>query len=151
MILVIFGILLVASQKGNVTSAFATNISAVPIGTLASVLPTWYLLPFTLVAVISLVSGAVLDIYSSGLALLAIGLPAKRWVGTCLDGIIMFFGTIYILWFASSDFFSLFEAFLFADAYQSQVGAVFFLLNWLFAKKITMKKPCLMLRDAMVQ
>ncbi|MQW23512.1 MULTISPECIES: cytosine permease [unclassified Lactococcus] len=113
-ILVIFGILLVASQKGNVTSAFATNISADPIGTLASVLPTWYLLPFTLVSVISLVSGAVLDIYSSGLALLAIGLPVKRWVGTCLDGIIMFLGTIYILWFASSDFFSLFEAFLFA-------------------------------------
>lgn len=111
LVLIIFGLLLVASQKGGASSTFATAISADPIGALASILPTWYLIPFILVAVGSLISGAVMDIYSSGLTLLAIGLPIKRWVGTCIDGVIMFFGTIAIVWF-SSNFVGPFEAFL---------------------------------------
>ena len=36
-------------------------------------------MPFIIVAVLGLVGGAVLDIYSSGLALLSAGLPAPRW------------------------------------------------------------------------
>ena len=42
-------------------------------------LPTWFLVPFALVAVLGLVGGAVLDIYSSGLALLTLGLRIPRW------------------------------------------------------------------------
>ena len=52
-----------------------------------------------------------MDIYSSGLALLSIGLPVKRWVGTTLDGIIMTLGTIATVWF-SPNFVTPFEAFL---------------------------------------
>lgn len=111
LVLVIFGLLLVASQKGGGTSDLAGAISADPIGALATILPTWYLIPFILVAVGSLVSGAVMDIYSSGLTLLSIGLPIKRWVGTCIDGVIMFLGTIAIVWF-STNFVGPFEAFL---------------------------------------
>ena len=51
------------------------RVAADPIGALAATLPTWFLVPFALVAVLGLVGGAVLDIYSSGLALLALGLP----------------------------------------------------------------------------
>ncbi len=111
LVLVIFGLLLVASQKGGAGSQLASEISVDPIGALATILPTWYLIPFIIVAVGSLVSGAVMDIYSSGLTLLAIGLPIKRWVGTCIDGVIMFFGTIAIVWF-STNFVGPFEAFL---------------------------------------
>ena len=46
---------------------------------LTTILPTWYLVPFALVAVVGLVAGAILDIYSSGLALLTLGLRVQRW------------------------------------------------------------------------
>ncbi|MCL1841089.1 MAG: cytosine permease [Propionibacteriaceae bacterium] len=99
-ILVIFGLLLVASQPGGASSKLGTDIGNDAIGALATILPTWYLIPFVLVAVGGLVSGAVMDIYSSGLTLLTIGLPVKRWQGSLVDGVIMFIGTIAIVWFA---------------------------------------------------
>ena len=71
----------------------------------------WFLVPFAIVAVGGLVSGAVLDIYSSGLTLLTLGLPTPRWVAAALDGVIMILGTIYIVWIAD-DFLGPFMAFL---------------------------------------
>ena len=52
-----------------------------PIGALGTLLPTWFLVPFILVAVLGLIGGALLDIYSSGLSLLAPGLRVPRPVG----------------------------------------------------------------------
>src|SRR6202035_5663348 len=60
-----FGLLLAGSST-SLSSAINTD----PIGALATILPTWYLVPFVIVAVLGLVGGAVLDIYSSGLTLL---------------------------------------------------------------------------------
>jgi NCS1 family nucleobase:cation symporter-1 len=74
-------------------------------------LPDWFLVPFAVVAVAGLVSGALLDIYSSGLTLLTLGLPAPRWMAAGIDGVIMVIGTIYIVWFAG-DFLTPFFAFL---------------------------------------
>ena len=74
-------------------------------------LPTWYLIPFALVAVLGLIGGAILDLYSSGLTLVSIGLPVKRHVAAVIDGVIMTAGTIYLVWFAS-DFFVPFQGFL---------------------------------------
>ncbi len=70
-------------------------------GGLTTLVPTWFLVPFFLVAIAGLVSGAVLDIYSSGLTLLAIGLRAPRWAAAGLDGVLMVLGSIYVVWFAS--------------------------------------------------
>ena len=74
-ILLIFGILLAGSS-----TKLSNAIGVDPIGALASLLPTWFLVPFVIVAVLGLVGGAVLDIYSSGLALLSVGRagPALR-------------------------------------------------------------------------
>jgi nucleobase:cation symporter-1, NCS1 family len=82
-----------------------------PIGALTTILPTWFLVPFALVAIGGLVSGAVLDIYSSGLTLLTLGLPTPRWVAAAIDGVLMVLGTIYIVWVADS-FLGVFMAFL---------------------------------------
>lgn len=71
-VLLLFGLLLAGSSED-----LSTAIGADPIGALAAALPTWFLVPFVIVAVLGLVGGAVLDIYSSGLALLSIGLPAR--------------------------------------------------------------------------
>jgi len=105
-ILLVYGIMLVGSSK-----ELGEQISVDPIGALTGVLPTWYLIPFVVVAVGGLVSGAILDIYSSGLALLTLGLRIPRWQAAALDGVLMIIGSIYVV-FVATDFFGPFQAFL---------------------------------------
>ncbi|MCW2759349.1 MAG: allantoin permease [Nocardioidaceae bacterium] len=102
-----FGLLLAGSDP-----KLNAGIGGDPIGALASILPTWFLVPFVVVAVIGLVSGALLDIYSSGLSLLSLGLPASRPVAALVDGVIMVLGSVYVLFIAASDFVFQFEGFL---------------------------------------
>jgi purine-cytosine permease-like protein len=105
-ILVIYGALLAGSSK-----ELNDQVASDPIGALTTLLPIWYLIPFALVAVLGLIGGAILDLYSSGLTLVSIGLPVKRHVAAVIDGVIMTAGTIYLVWFAS-DFFVPFQGFL---------------------------------------
>jgi len=105
--LFIFGLLLAGSS-----ASLNTAIEGNPIGALTTLLPTWFLVPFAIVAVLGLVGGAVLDIYSSGLALLTIGLPAPRYVAAFIDGTVMVLGTIYVVFVAPGDFLAQFEGFL---------------------------------------
>jgi nucleobase:cation symporter-1, NCS1 family len=105
-LLVSYGVLLCASDE-----KLAEAVALDPIGALTTVLPTWFLVPFALVAIGGLVSGAVLDIYSSGLTLLALGLRTPRWVAAAIDGVLMILGAIYIVWVADN-FLGLFMAFL---------------------------------------
>ncbi|TRZ56272.1 MAG: allantoin permease, partial [Streptomycetaceae bacterium] len=83
-ILVIYGSALAGSSK-----ALSDSISMDPIGALTSLLPTWFLIPFALVAILGLVGGAILDLYSSGLTLVSIGLPVKRHIAASIDAVIM--------------------------------------------------------------
>jgi purine-cytosine permease-like protein len=106
LILIVFGIMLVAS-KPDLSDA----IGADPIGALTTLLPTWFLVPFAIVAVLGLVGGAVLDIYSSGLALLTLGLRVPRYVAAAVDGVLMILGAIYIV-FVADDFITPFIGFL---------------------------------------
>lgn len=105
-LLVVYGLLLAASD-----SKLSTAIGTDPVGALTTLLPTWYLLLFALVAIGGLIGGAVLDIYSSGLALLTIGLRVPRWTAAAIDGVIMILGTIYVVWIASN-FIGPFQGFL---------------------------------------
>jgi purine-cytosine permease-like protein len=105
-ILVAFGLLL-AGSSSSLSSAVAND----PIGALANLLPTWFLVPFVIVAILGLVGGSVLDIYSSGLALLSAGLKIPRFAAAGVDGAIMVLGTIYIV-FAKQNFLGQFEGFL---------------------------------------
>ena len=86
-------------------------IASDPIGALTTILPTWYLVIFALVAILGLVGGAILDLYSSGLTLISIGLPVKRHIAASIDALIMLVGTIYFVWIAD-DFFFPFQGFL---------------------------------------
>ncbi len=105
-ILVIYGSALAGSSK-ELSDAIAMD----PIGALTALLPTWFLIPFALVAILGLVGGAILDLYSSGLTLVSIGLPVKRHIAAMIDACIMLAGTIYIVWFAGNFFFP-FQGFL---------------------------------------
>ena len=105
-ILVIFGAALAGSSE-DLAGAIAED----PIGALTTLLPTWYLVIFALVAILGLVGGAILNLYSSGLTLISIGLPVKRHVAASLDALIMLIGVIYFVWVAD-DFFYPFQGFL---------------------------------------
>ena len=105
-ILVIYGLLLAGSDK-----KLEEGIAVDPIGTLATLLPTWLLVPFLIAVVLSLVSGAVLGIYSSGLTLLSLGVRIPRPAAALVDGVILTIGTIYVVFFAQS-FIGPFQSFL---------------------------------------
>lgn len=104
--LLVFGLLLAGSS-----TKLSSAINNDPVGALATILPTWYLIPFMIVAVLGLVGGATLDIYSSGLTLLAAGFRAPRWSAALVDGVLMIAGTIYVVFF-SKNFIGPFEGFL---------------------------------------
>jgi NCS1 family nucleobase:cation symporter-1 len=105
-VLLVLGLLLAGSSK-----ELSDAIAADPVGGLAELLPTWFLVPFVIVAVLGLVGGAVLDIYSSGLALLSVGLRAPRYVAALIDGTIMIAGSVYVV-FVADDFLGQFIGFL---------------------------------------
>ena len=95
MILVVFGLLLAGSD-----AEVLAGIPLDPIGTLATMLPTWLLVPFLVAVILSLVSGAVLGIYSSGLTLLSLGVRIPRPAAALIDGVILTLGTIWVVFFA---------------------------------------------------
>ncbi len=94
-ILVVFGLLLAGSDD-DLRAAVGDD----PVGALASILPLWALLPFLLTAVLALVSGAVLGIYSSGLTLLSLGIDIPRPLAAAIDGVILTVATIWVVFFA---------------------------------------------------
>ena len=109
LILLLFGLLLAGSSQ-----TFTNDVNGSvygPVGALATILPTWFLVPFALVAILGLVGGAVLDIYSSGLSLLSAGIKIPRYTAAGVDGVLMIIGTVYIV-FVSQNFLAQFEGFL---------------------------------------
>ena len=105
-LLVLFGLLLAGSDD-----AVREGIAGDPIGSLAQVLPTWFLIPFLIAVILSLVSGAVLGIYSSGLTLLSLGVRIPRPAAALIDGVILTAGTIWVVFFAEN-FLGPFQSFL---------------------------------------
>ena len=105
-ILVTYGAALSGSSE-KLSEAIAID----PIGALTTILPTWYLVIFALVAILGLVGGAILDLYSSGLTLISIGVPVKRHAAASFDAFLMLLGVIYFVWIAD-DFFYPMQGFL---------------------------------------
>ena len=127
--LVIYGSALSGSSK-ELSDAIAMD----PIGALTQLLPTWFLIPFALFAILGLVGGAILNLYSSGLTLISMGVKVKRPVAAGIDGTIMFFGTIYIVWFAT-DFFAPFQGFLITLGVPVAVWSAIFVADVVLRKR----------------
>lgn len=106
LVLLVFGLLLAGSSP-ELNAAVAED----PIGALTTLLPLWFLVPFAVVAVLGLIGGAVLDIYSSGLAMLALGVRIPRYAAAAIDGALMIAGTVALVFFAD-DFLGAFMGFL---------------------------------------
>jgi nucleobase:cation symporter-1, NCS1 family len=133
-VLVIYGAALSASSK-DLSDAIAMD----PIGALTSLLPTWFLIPFALIAILGLVGGAILDLYSSGLALVSIGVPIKRHQAAIIDALIMLAGCVYILWIADN-FFYPFQGFLITLGVPVAVWSAIFVADVIMRKKAYIEK-----------
>ena len=95
-LLISWGAMLAASSP-----ELAEGLATDPLVTLASLLPAWYPVPLLLAAGLSLVSGAVLAMYSGGFALQAVGLRVPRALAvlvaallvTGVAGVLLYVGT----------------------------------------------------------
>nr|WP_123506512.1 cytosine permease [Frondihabitans sp. PhB188] len=105
-ILFVFGLFLAGSST-DLLGAINDN----PIGALVTVVPKWFLVPFAVVAVLGLVGGSVMNIYSSGFSFLNMGVTIPRYAAATVDGVVMIAGTIYVAFFATS-FIGPFQGFL---------------------------------------
>ena len=128
-VLVVYGSMLAGSSK-SLNDAIASD----PIGALTTLLPTWYLIPFAIVAVLGLVGGAILDLYSSGITLVSVGVPVKRHIAASIDGTIMAIGTIYIVWI-SKNFFMPFQGFIITLGVPVAVWSAIFVADVLLRKR----------------
>lgn len=133
-VLVIYGAALSASSKD-----LSEAIQLDPIGALTSLLPTWFLIPFALIAILGLVGGAILDLYSSGLALVSIGVPIKRHQAAIIDALIMLAGCIYIVWF-NKNFSVPFQGFLITLGVPVAVWSSIFIADVILRKKAYIEK-----------
>ncbi|MFI7135654.1 purine-cytosine permease family protein [Nonomuraea sp. NPDC050153] len=106
MVLLVFGVLLAGGDP-----KLAEAAGGDPVGALAGALPTWFLLPYLLTAIGGFLAGAIMDIYSSGLSMLALGVPVRRHYAVLIDGVLMVLGGYYLL-FVSGSFLGTFQAFL---------------------------------------
>lgn len=82
-----------------------------PLAAITGILPFWFYVPFSLVIIVSLISAGMTGLYSSGLALLAMGVPMTRLGTTILNGCLIAFGAFYLL-FVSDSFVAPFQSFL---------------------------------------
>lgn len=105
-VLLILGVMLAVGNP-----ALLEKANHEPLAALTGILPFWFYVPFSIVIIISLVSAGMTGIYSSGLALLAMGVPMSRWATTLLNALIIAAGCFYLL-FISDSFVSTFQSFL---------------------------------------
>lgn len=103
-VLMLVGILLASRRPDLATTSD-------PISLVESVLPPWMAVPYLLTAIGGLLAAAALDIYSSGLNLLAMGIRMRRSFTVLIDGVLMVIGAIYIM-LIRQDFFTPFTSFL---------------------------------------
>jgi NCS1 family nucleobase:cation symporter-1 len=69
-VLLILGVMLAVGNP-----ALLEKANHEPLAALTGILPFWFYVPFSLIVIISLISAGMTGIYSSGLALLALGVP----------------------------------------------------------------------------
>lgn len=105
-ILLVLGVLLSATNP-----ELSEKAAMEPVAALTSMLPMWFYIPFSIVIIISLLAASITGVYSSGLALLAMGMPTTRAVTTAINAVIIAAGSIYLT-FISDSFLNTFQAFL---------------------------------------
>ncbi len=90
---------------GAVVGTFVLKIGTGPGGFLPfahqSAIPSWFVVVFLLFAIVQLFGINSLDMYSSGVTMLAIGVPVKRYQAVLIDCVIAFAITMWAIFSAS--------------------------------------------------
>lgn len=128
-LLIAYGLLLTVTNGD-----LADKVGQDPIGAMGSILPTWYLVPFTVVAVLGLMSGAIMDNYSNGLALLSFGIKLPRTVAAGLTAVLTVIGVVYVTFF-SDTFIGPFQGFLITLGVPMAVWTGLFVADVLLRRK----------------
>ncbi|MEO8971268.1 MAG: cytosine permease [Ktedonobacteraceae bacterium] len=125
-VLMIVGVLLASFRADTLTASDA-------LAPIREALPSWLAVPYLVTAIGGLLAGAALDIYSSGLNLLALGLPIKRQYAVLIDGVLMVLGAIYVL-LVRNDFQGALTSFLLLLAAGLTVWAAIFLIDMIWRR-----------------
>ncbi|GHO79020.1 allantoin permease [Ktedonobacter sp. SOSP1-85] len=129
-ILMVVGVLLASFKTEASTSAGSLE-------TIRETLPVWLAVPYLLTAVGGLLAGAALDIYSSGLNLLAMGIRVKRQYAVLIDGVVMIAGSIAVTFF--STFSNALYSFLLLLAAGLTTWAAIFLIDMIWRRSYDLK------------
>jgi nucleobase:cation symporter-1, NCS1 family len=121
--LIVTGVLL---SQGMHSLASTNN----PVMAIESALPLWMAIPYFITVIGGLVVAADLSIYSSGLNLLALGVPLQRYKTVVVDGVLIIAASLYIM-LVAHDFLGPFESFLQLLADALTAWAAIFLVNML--------------------
>ncbi|MGL6234664.1 MAG: purine-cytosine permease family protein [Segniliparus sp.] len=105
-LLMLYGVLLCASRPELVA-----GLGQDPVGALASLVPPWSAAVFLSVTAVGFMSNAAINLYSSGLSLLALGVRLRRPVAVVANGALVLAAAGYVV-FVSPGFSVAFESFL---------------------------------------
>lgn len=130
-VLMIVGLLLASFKADTLTASD-------PLAPIREALPTWLGVPYLLTAIGGLLAGAALDIYSSGLNLLALGVRVKRQYAVLIDGVLMVVGSIYVL-LIRNDFQGALTSFLLLLADGLTTWAAIFLIDMIWRRSYDTK------------
>lgn len=140
-VLMIVGVLLASFQADTLT---ATD----PLAPIREALPAWLAIPYLLTAIGGLLAGAALDIYSSGLNLLALGVRIKRQYAVLIDGVLMIMGSIYVL-LVRNDFQGALTSFLLLLADGITAWAAIFLIDMVWRRSYDSKSLTVLGRESL--
>jgi nucleobase:cation symporter-1, NCS1 family len=126
-ILMIYGIFLTASDTSLATAAN-------PIGALSASLPTWFLVPYMITAAGGLMAATLINMYSSGLSLMALGVRLPRYQTVLVDTVLMAGGCTYFLFF-STNFFANLEGYLVVLGVPIAAWCAIFIVDLLMNRK----------------
>ncbi|MBY8860899.1 cytosine permease [Nocardia sp. CA2R105] len=118
-----FGTLL-ASGDPKIAAMAETD----PIAALSTHLPTWFLVPYLILALVGFVSGSIIGLYSSGLALQTLGVRIPRHYTVLIDAAVIAGAGGYVV-FAAPGFFAPFQAFLTTTAVVMAAWSGIFLVD----------------------
>jgi purine-cytosine permease-like protein len=128
LVLMVFGVALSADPE------LAGAAAADPIAALAHRLPTWFLVPFLVAVILSVVASGTLGVYSSGLTLQAIGVRVRRPLTVLIDGALVIAFGVYLV-FVSPSFFVPWQAFLTVIGVVTAAWVAVFLVDLLMHRR----------------
>jgi len=94
-------VMILGSAVGTFTTSIATNTNPFAAFESSHVVPTGFVVPLLVVAILQLFAINSLDLYSSGVTLQTLGLAVKRWQAVVIDTVIACALTIYAVFDSS--------------------------------------------------